>query len=445
MKTQRLSKLLKRISALGFRPLRFLDNSSEANGVEQMLQLCQALLELKGESTSVSLCTEILAAYADCEARERLTFFEQLLTRFDADRDAVNSAINAWQANQDHRSLQQLAQATDTPRRELLRLLNVAPGGTAALIQMRTDLLALLQAHPELKVLDRDFLYLFQAWFNRGFLRLRRIDWQTPAMVLEKLIKYESVHEIQGWPDLRRRLASDRRCFGFFHPAIPDTPLIFVEVALTREVSTTIASVLDQEPPAEETNAPFDTAVFYSINNCLDGLRGVSFGSFLIKQVVQALAQSCPEITTYITLSPIPGFLRWLSEQQEAPPELQPPLNEEEKVLLADYLKRVAGNQDATPRAEGLKDLLLRLCAYYLLKVKSRGKPADPVARFHLGNGARLEHLNWLADISSNGLRQSAGMMVNYLYDPATMADNHEAYESKDTLVFSQELKKLLG
>ncbi|MES2605206.1 MAG: malonyl-CoA decarboxylase family protein, partial [Pseudomonadota bacterium] len=310
--------------------------------------------------------------------------------------------------------------------------------GTLALINMREELLKLEGTAAFREVLDHDFAQLFRAWFNRGFLQLRRIDWQTPALILEKLIEYESVHEIKGWPDLRRRLQQDRRCYGFFHPAIPDVPLIFVEVALTHGISNSIRELL-QPATTTTSDTPFNTAVFYSINNCLYGLRGISFGNFLIKQVVEDLGLSNPEIRTFVTLSPIPGFMKWLASKPECLQACTPGEQESVAVLLKQTLMEGQLRYHAV-----LPQLLPKLCAHYLLNAKSRNKPLDVVARFHLGNGARLERLNWLADPSANGLQQSAGLMVNYLYDKEALARNHEAYEQRNEIVASQAVRKLI-
>lgn len=305
---------------------------------------------------------------------------------------------------------------------------------------MREDLRKLLRDDPAFAILDRELLGLFQSWFNRGFLRLRSIDWNTPALILEKLIQYESVHEIQGWPDLRRRLASDRGCFGFFHPAIPDVPLIFVEAALTRGMSTNVTELLNQEAPAEDADDERlpDTAVFYSINNCLQGLRGVSFGSFLIKQVIERLASESPHIQHFVTLSPIPGFMRWLKSREQLEELVDASVLEKIRSLL-----QTGASEDTLASDKELREALLSLCAHYLVNEKSRGSPADAVARFHLGNGARLEQINWLADTSENGMRQSAGIMVNYVYDRKQLARNHEAYEQRREVVCSASIKKL--
>lgn len=435
-----LKQLLRKLSTLGLESLDLFGQRNKQTVVEELGQLCHALLELKGESTSVTISDEVLATYHRCSNEEKLGFFQLLYAEFPASAAALDEAIADYQQKRDQQSIQHLSRVAESPRQELFRILNIAPDATYRLVCMRDDLLRLLRDHPELEAINQDMLHLFHSWFNRGFLQLRRIDWQTPALVLEKLIEYESVHEIRGWPDLRRRLESDRRCYAFFHPVIPDTPLIFVEVALTHKMSATISSLLDQQPQddKDDDEPRPDTAVFYSINNCLRGLRGVTFGSFLIKQVVENLAESCPEIDTYATLSPVPGFTKWL---QQADFEALG-LDEEDSELLYSLLRDDIDEKTLVEESD-LQPLLVRLCAHYLVNEKSHGKPADPVARFHLGNGAQLERINWLADTSPNGLRQSVGMMVNYLYDRDRLADNHEAYETQNAIACSSEVKKL--
>ena len=291
---------------------------------------------------------------------------------------------------------------------------------------MREALLDALPEHPELEPLDADFLYLLRAWFNRGFLDIRRIDWRTPAFVLEKIIEYEAVHQILDWEDLQRRLEADRRCFGFFHPSLPDEPLIFVEVALCKGLASSVQDLIFGEvnPDVEA-----DTAVFYSISNCQRGLVGISFGNFLIKQVVHELAVEMPGLCTFATLSPIPGFRKWLTrvvaEGRFA-----------DEGNLGDLESRDWPADDVAPR-------LLRLCARYLLHEKRGRQPLDPVARFHLRNGARLERLNWMADPSKSGLAQSGGMMVNYVYDEAEVVANHEAYVNEGRIAHAASVAAL--
>jgi malonyl-CoA decarboxylase len=275
-------------------------------------------------------------------------------------------------------------------------------------------------------------VHLFGSWFNRGFLRLERIDWRTPAIVLEKLIQYEAVHEIAGWEDLHRRLTADRRCFAFFHPALPDDPLIFIEVALTDRISDSVAPLLDPKS-AEFDPARADCAIFYSITNCQDGLRGISFGNLLIKQVVHELGREFPRMKTFATLSPIPGFCAWLAGVARDQPALAPDLAHLDE---PDWF----ANAEIAAR---LKPQLVTLCAYYLIAAKKDGEPLDPVARFHLGNGARMDRLHWLADTSAQGMQRSAGLMVNYLYRLADVESNHEAFVRDHEVVASHELKRL--
>ena len=384
------------------------------------------LLSQKGEASGTALARDLVAAYGALDAPAKAAFFAHLADRYAPDLKAAAAAARRFAENPDTVGAARLAAACEAPRQELFRRLNMAPGGTWALVEMRADLLRALDGSPELDAVDDDLAHLLGSWFNRGFLELRQIDWRTPAVVLEKLIAYEAVHAIKGWDDLRRRLARDRMCFAFFHPALEDEPLIFVEVALTQGMASSIDVLLDRSlPPGDPAKA--DAAIFYSINNCQDGLRGISFGNFLIKQVVSELARDWPRIKTFATLSPVPGFRRWL-DHTEADAAIT-----EARSLLAT----------ADWPATGEK-LLSGLCARYLLEEKKRGRPVDPVARFHLGNGARLERINWQGDPSENGVRQSAGMLVNYAYAMADIEKNHEAYANEGTVSASRAVKNLL-
>ena len=331
--------------------------------------------------------------------------------------------------------------AAEPRRQELIRRLNLAPGGTASLVRMREALLTHIKDHPALKHVDSDFVHLFASWFNRGFLVLQRIDWTTPANILEKIIRYEQVHAISNWDDLRSRLApSDRRCYGFFHPQLVDEPLIFVEVALTRESPAAIAPLLDlTRAPIAATDAT--TAVFYSISNTQRGLGGISFGNFLIKQVVEEIKRELPNVQTFVTLSPVPGFAAWLKRERAS--ENSPLLDAASRATLeALDMPNWADDPDL---AEQVKTELLPLAAYYFLEAKgSRGHPLDPVARFHLGNGARLERLNFLGDRSEKGTQQSHGLMVNYLYALDKIEANHEAFAEKGQVASSSAVRKIL-
>jgi malonyl-CoA decarboxylase len=386
------------------------------------------LLTGRGEVSGAALAREALGAWQRLAPEYRAAFFDQLAASFTPDTEILRAASSAWLATPTPENLIALQQASASPRQELFRRINQAPGGTAMLVALRAELLAGLAERPRWRVIDADLTHLFNSWFNRGFLSLERIDWHTPAIVLEKLIEYEAVHEISGWRDLRRRLQNDRRCFGFFHPALPDEPLIFIEVALTRGIASAIGPLLALDAPVSDPEKA-DTAMFYSITNCQPGLRGVSFGNLLIKQVAQKLGEEFPRIKTFSTLSPIPGFRAWLNRQ----PGMQP---------LMEGLRRADWHTDHTA-AEALATELLPLCAYYLTSAMKDNEPLDAVARFHLGNGARAERLNWLADLSPRGLERSAGMMVNYVYHLDDIEANHEAYVMEHRVASTHELRRL--
>ncbi|HWZ10639.1 MAG TPA: malonyl-CoA decarboxylase, partial [Xanthobacteraceae bacterium] len=378
-----------------------------------LIELSEELLSGRGEASGVALANEILDEYADLTIGPRIAFFEAMATTFGHDRARIDEAVAAWRVDQSAKAAAELHRAAEPRRLELLRRLNLAPGGTAALVRMREQLLDAMNRRHDLRVVDGDFIHLFSSWFNRGFLVLRRIDWSTPALILEKIIRYEAVHQIRDWEDLRRRIdLPDRRCYAFFHPALIDDPLIFVEVALTREIPGAIAPILSDK---REAVAPerATTAVFYSITNCQRGLAGVSFGNFLIKQVVEEVSREMPRIATFVTLSPAPNFAEWLKRERANEASLV--LEEEDRAALAALDAGVWWRQPAA--AETLRGPLMRAAAWYFLRARDRrGLPADPVARFHLGNGARLERLDWLADTSERALQQSHGLMVNYLY-----------------------------
>jgi malonyl-CoA decarboxylase len=307
---------------------------------------------------------------------------------------------------------------------------------------MRRLALTELESKPDLELIEGDLGDLLASWFNSGFLAMERIDWNSPAVVLEKLIEYEAVHQIQGWPDLRRRLEADRRCYGFFHAALPNDPLIFIEVALTRGISDRIQPLLDPEAPVN-VDVSADSAIFYSITNCQPGLRGVPLGSSLIKQVVEDLRKHLPRLKTFATLSPIPGFRKWLAQQRVSPETaLIAVLADDETVQALALLDQDQSAEKDWPTE--LKQRLLALCAWYLLNGKRDSEPLDAVARFHLRNGARVERINWLADPSPGGMRQSAGMMVNYVYDLGDLQHNHELYAQGGEVAASGRVERLV-
>jgi malonyl-CoA decarboxylase len=349
----------------------------------------------------------------------------------------LDAAVEEWRQTGSETAATDLHFASEPKRQELFRRLNRAPNGTRALVTMRAHLLKLARDNPDLRRVDRDLAHLFSSWFNRGFLVLRRIDWASPASVLEKIIRYEAVHEIHGWDDLRRRIdAPDRRCYAFFHPALADEPLIFVEIALTEDMPGAIAPLLREDRTIIDP-ARARTAVFYSISNCQAGLAGVSFGNFLIKQVVEELQRELPRLEAFVTLSPVPGLRFWMKAADDLP------LTEEDRAILAT-LDEPTWTDDAEA-TERLRRILEPLAAHYFLKARTPdGRAIDPVARFHLGNGAKLERINWLGDRSRKGLRESAGIMVNYLYDLDEIETNHEAYANQREIVASSGVRKLL-
>ncbi len=408
-------------------------------GAERARQLADALLSGRGEASGAALARELVEALNELSSDDRLAFCRYIAARFTPNEAALRDAVEAWLADPTPARAAALSVAAEPPRQELLRRMNQAQGGTAELVALRKEFLGVLRAQPELTPLDSDLRHLFASWFNRGFLDLRRIDWNTPAAVLEKLLVYEAVHEIQGWTDLRRRLAADRRCFAFFHPALPGEPLIFVEVALVQGLSAAVEPLLapDTDERAQEARASqADTAIFYSISNCQEGLRGVSFGNFLIKQVVEELKQELPRIERFATLSPVPGFRRWIERRADDP---DPPLDVDAIATLAD-----PATWETPAASAAFEASLTRLCARYLTETEPGRGPDDPVARFHLGNGARLERINWRGNVALRGLQESYGIMVNYLYDPDTIEANHEAFASGGVVARSMAVENLL-
>lgn len=417
-----LSDLLTRIADAGRGLL------SQTGPAPEISKMCDTLLSGKGEATGLAMARAILDRYADLPPAERLAFFTDLRDRFGMDKAALDAVLGLAR-DDDPAALRQLHMASEPRSQELIRRLNRAPGGTSQLVAMRRDLLKILKQDSSLKVLDADFRHLFASWFNRGFLELKRVDWSTSAAVLEKIIRYEAVHEIIGWDDLRRRVAAgDRRLYGFFHPALKDDPLIFVEVALTSEIPGDIGRILAEERP-EVSPETASVAVFYSISNCQAGLRGISFGNFLIKQVVEELQSEFPGLKTFVTLSPVPGLRKWALER--AGDDGLPP--------------RLNGAVERLEAGEAADAEVAEIAAHYLLQAHaSDGGAVDPVARFHLGNGARLENIHAGADASARGLAGSWGVMVNYLYDLATIEKNHEAYSNAGEIVASAAVRRLL-
>ncbi len=434
-------------------------NNRERIDLTRLLQSCRKLLGERGESNSVAFATQALSHYHALSPEGVQRFFEVLAEEFDPDPGELLMLAEKYAVNRSPEHLIALSRAAEPPRQELLRRLNRAPGGAAAIVQMRAKLLDLLRKDRGLRAVDADFEHLLSSWFNPGFLNLVQVDWQSPAGLLEKIIQHEAVHAIDGWNDLRRRLQPDRRCFAFFHPTLPEEPLIFVEVALLPEMPAAIAPLLDRETPPLADPRRFKVAVFYSISNCQPGLKGVNLGNFLIKRVAERLQQEHPTLKTFCTLSPIPSFGAWLErvkgiEDARLKPEQQAALN----AALLDLRRRhgadLAGLLPLVGEPIGQKEadgswkrivqpfnkksdrdlgLLESLCAFYLWQTSSEdARPSDPVARFHLNNGARLERINMRADTSRKGVRQSYAAMVNYLYDLEEVEANQERFAHDD-------------
>ena len=423
--------------------------------VRKLMRTC---LEAKGGEVSARMrAAAVGQVYLTLDATGRRRFLELLATDFEVDREELCAAALEVQAAKSdeafQRARQQLRDALVAPRQRLLSQFNTLRQGVKFLIDMRADLLGCEESIPALEGLDREFQRLLATWFDVGFLELRQITWDSPAALLEKLIAYEAVHAIHSWQDLRNRLESDRRCYAFFHPAMPEEPLIFIEVALVEGLSGSIQELLDQSAPDMDPEKA-DTAIFYSISNTQKGLRGISFGSFLIKQVVDDLRHRFPNLKIFSTLSPIPGFMRWARPLLAA--DSEDPLEERTRQAVAEAAERlqvpplleevvaVDGWWRDEEVARQLGEPLLELCARYLYQRRGDEAPLDPVERFHLGNGARIERINWLGDTSENGMRQSCGLMVNYLYKLDEIEKNHERYAAEKRIAAAKKVRALL-
>ena len=376
-------------------------------------KLCLSLLSEVTEVSGLQLAGVILEKYHELDEKGRLDFFSFLNKDLDIDPDLLVSLAQKYQETQSPEIFKRLSEASEPRRKELFRRLNHAPGATADLVKMREQLLSLLRENPSYARTDFDFIHLLRSWFNRGFLVLRQITWDTSASILEKIVEYEAVHEIKNLEDLRRRLLpKDRRCFAFFHPSMPDDPLIFVEVALTNGVATSIQKVLSESREEIDLQGA-NSAIFYSISNCQEGLSGISFGNSLIKQVAQDLSREMPHLKTFVTLSPIPGLTKWIKDEG---------------------LEKLAEDQG----------MLKQITAHYLVEAKGKNRrPIDPVAKFHLGNGATIHQINIDADLSEKGLLQSKGVMVNYLYDLSKISQNVEFFSKEGEISANTTIKSL--
>ncbi|MCK0104579.1 malonyl-CoA decarboxylase family protein [Pseudohalocynthiibacter sp. F2068] len=404
---------------------------------KQIRIICDKLLSSKGEASGVALADQTLRLYRELTPDEQLSFFEYLATEYNPSPEEVLAAAQDYQADQTSDKLKRLTHSCEPLRQELFRRLNFAPRGTYRLVKMREDLIRFVRSKPELKRIDDDLRHLLSSWFNRGFLTLRPINWDSPARELEKLIAYEAVHEIKGWDDLRRRTdPPDRRCFAFFHPTMPEEPLVFVEVALTDDIPNSIQELLrENRVPSQPTDKKF--AVFYSISNCQAGLKGVSFGAFLIKQVVTDLSRELPNLKLFLTLSPVPGFMKSLEEKFSLGDG-----NDDVETLRAVLKNAAAGK----PLDEDMSETVRKLAADYLANSKQKnGAPKDPVARFHLGNGACLHAVHTNADLSKRGMQNASGVMVNYLYDLDKLEARHEAFKNDGSVALSRDVSALIS
>lgn len=433
--------------------------SAEDEGdVRTLRRLMRECLESRGgESSGRKRVAELGRRYLRLDNTDKTRFLKLLAMEFACDESAIAAAVQRYRTSSELserlEAETQLRHVLVPPRVKLLTQFNALPDGTKFLVDMRADLLPLTGDDPYLRHLEEDLRELLTSWFDIGFINLREITWHSSAALLEKLIAYEAVHEIRDWADLRNRLDSDRRCYALFHPRMVEEPLAFVEVALTDRMAESIQALLDESAPADD---PQDAraAIFYSISNTQQGLRGISFGDYLIKQVVGQLNQELPKLDVFATLSPIPNFRQWL---ERTPTDKLTSLTtdaEYDAILklvgegdLSDALRSLLARErwsEDEAVSDALRGPMLRFCARYLLERRDNGQPIDPVARFHLKNGARVERINWLGDTSAKGLRQSAGMMVNYRYAVDHIEQNHEAYMRENRIVLGSEVKSLL-
>jgi malonyl-CoA decarboxylase len=432
-----------------------LEKLTKARNLSKANNAIKRLISERGESNALSMADDVVNNYRKLAKDQYVSFFTFLFEKLNPQADAVLKAAQNFMADSSARNYIKLQKVAESPRQEFFRRLNRASQGTAAVVEMRRDLLQLLDKKPELAAVDFDLRHLLSSWFNPGFLKMHRVDWKSPADVLEKLIKHEAVHAIDGWDDLRRRLQPDRRCFAFFHPQLPSEPLIFVEVALLPDIPTVITPLVDKKVDIVDQVSQYKVAVFYSISNCEPGLRGVSMGNFLIKRVAEQLQAEFPGIKTFVTLSPIPGLMDWVAEGanlgEGVPAErLKPNLKLARDKALAvlqlenqSWSERLANGWNPDLASEKEKEALMSLASIYL-GLASTGRHGNPVAKFHLGNGAKLHLINWAGDLSRKGLRQSAGLMVNYLYDLGSVEDNHERFIHGE-IVYSRAVGRLMA
>ena len=406
-------------------------------------QLRDCLETKGGEVSSRARAASLGQAYLELNDQGRYRFLKLITDEFGIDKSQLQSSITAYlqDADNSQKHIEEMRDHLRPPWIKLFTRFNALPNGINFLVDMRADMIRLSAESPGLEPLNKDLQNLLISWFDIGFLDLKRITWNDPASLLEKLIAYEAVHEIQSWDDLKNRLDIDRCCYAFFHPRMPDEPLIFVQVALVNGLSGNVHELLDDSAPVEDPES-VDTAIFYSISNTQLGLRGVSLGDFLIKRVVDDLARQFPNLKTFATLSPIPRFRNYLTQYIDG--KEHPLINQEEAEILSRIGDMAEDDYPALNADKSIQPLLLKLCAHYLIHEKRGTGAADSVANFHLTNGARIEHINWMGDHSEQGMKRSWGLMVNYLYKLSDIEKNHESYICDGYIKCSSQVKSLL-
>jgi malonyl-CoA decarboxylase len=430
-----LKKILSLIADTGQK--LFKKSNIKKNDSDSIIKLCDELLSNKGMVFGITVARDITNLYQDLSHENKLNFFKKINEKYKANNRDVNKAIEVYSQNQNEKNLSKLFIAAEGKRRELFRRMNIAPNGTSIIVKLREDLLNFLDTNKDLVHLDFDLRHLFKAWFNPGFLKLERITWETKAIILEKIIKYERVHLMKDMNDLKRRLGEDRRFFSYFHPALEDEPIIFVQVALTKGLGKSIQEIMK---PSSEGEKNYDTATFYSISNCQEGLSRVTLGHFLIKRVIYEIQEELPNIKNFGTLSPIPGFADWFNYLDE---------NKIKTILGKSYsdmsFLKSPDFKVGDIRILSNKENMTKLVAHYLINEKDlEGFPAGDVTRFHLRNGAMINDIVINANISEAGFKRSFGTMVNYLYELNNIEKNHEEFVNKKKVIYSSKLKQFL-
>ena len=408
------------------------------NNLDSIISLCDDLISNKGAAFGITVARDITDLYQTLTPQNKLLFFKKINEKYKPSHTKVTEAIENYQKTQNDKNLYKLFVTSEGKRRELFKRMNMAPNGISTIVSLREDLLKILGENKDLIPLDDDLRELFKSWFNPGFLKLAKITWDTKAAVLEKIMKYERVHEIKDMDELKRRLGEDKRFFAYFHPALEDEPIIFVQVALTNGLGKSVQEITK---PRSDGDKKYDTATFYSISNCQEGLSRVTLGNFLIKRVVFEIQEELPNIKHFGTLSPIPGFRDWFSYLEDV--KIKNILGEIplENISFLKSTDLKVGD----PRIVSNKEAITKLVAHYLMNEKNHKQlPINDVCRFHLGNGAIIDDIVINANVSEVGLNRSFGVMVNYLYELKNIEKNHEEYINNKTIIISDKLKKII-